>query len=176
MQWYPQWAPSALGTLLCSYAPDSSFPPSDPAPPFFLSQPRSPHAGLLTTGRSAPFPPPAHHTFGPTAEGTSTHLGTAEDRSGEEQQGWVTPRDPSPRGEKKQGEKGKPGDGRSWGNGALSMGWTIARAGPGEAGPETVAENNTNGGKVLEPQVLRVVFKLLYKNVGLPSCCLSRKP
>lgn len=47
-----------------------------------LSQSFLPHVGLLTTGRSAPFPPPAHHTFGLTAEGTSTHLGMAKDSAG----------------------------------------------------------------------------------------------
>ena len=51
----------------------------------------SPHAGLLTTGRSVPFPPPARRTFARTREGTSRRLGRAEMGwgRGRRKQGWV---------------------------------------------------------------------------------------
>lgn len=80
----PPVGPPCWGPLLCSVCLDSIFlhhshtcftrgPPSSPP------QPLSPRAGLPTTGRRAPFPPPARHTSGQTAAGTSTHLGKAED-------------------------------------------------------------------------------------------------
>lgn len=53
--------------------------PASPGAPRSPPQPLSPRAGLPTTGRRAPFPPPARHTSGRTAVGTSTRLGTAED-------------------------------------------------------------------------------------------------
>lgn len=72
---------SSLFSLSWYHFPSSTTLFLEALPPT-LSQSLLPHVGLLTTGRSAPFPPPAHHTFGLTAEGTSTHLGMAKDRAG----------------------------------------------------------------------------------------------
>ena len=93
MQLCPPWVPSTLGAPPCSDSHDSislHHSCTFPAPgggESSLPQPLSPHAGLLTTGHSAPFPPPVRHTSGRTAGGTSTHLGTAEDRQGKNRAG-----------------------------------------------------------------------------------------
>lgn len=48
------------------------------------------------------------------------------------------------------------------------MGWAMERAGPGEAGPEAVAETTTQmAGRSWSPSSGRVFFKL-YKNVIVP--------
>lgn len=101
-----------------------------------LSQSLLLHVGLLTTGHSAPFPPLAHHTFGLTAEGTSTHLGMAKDRAGKNNRGgWHSGRDWQPTEVRKSREqKWKPGDEGSWGNEDLSVGMGHSKAWATESG------------------------------------------
>lgn len=127
---------SCWGPPLCSHSPDAIFPQSGkfPLPPpgglLFRGPGPSPHAGLLTTGRSVPFPPPAHRTFARTGEGTSTRLGRAEmgPGRGRRKQGWVMLREGTGsqwEETESREQKGKPGHERRWRNGQLSvgMGW-----------------------------------------------------
>lgn len=141
---------SCWGPPLCCHSPDSIFPQSGKFP---LPHPRgrllhapgpSPHAGLLTTGRSVPFPPPARRTFARTREGTSTRLGRAETGwgRGRRKQGWVMLREGTGsqhEGTESREQKGKPGHERMWRNAELSMGmdWR-GELGRGMTWPEKV--------------------------------------
>lgn len=131
------------GTQLCPlWVPPTSPPlPRGPllrAPPPPLPRPLSPHAGPLTTGRSAPFPPPARRTSARTAAGTSTRLGTAEDGQGTNNGAGgplQTSREETgsqPRGAKAAAER----EARSWEK--LGARGSEHGDGPGKAGPEKV--------------------------------------
>lgn len=140
----------ARGPPLCSYSPDSIFPQSGKCPlpppggPLLRGPGPSPHAGLLTTGRSVPFPPPAHRTFAQTGEETSTRLGRAESGRGRgrRKQGWVMLQEGTGsqwEETESREQKGKPGQERTWRDGQLSvgMGWS-GESGRGPMRPEKV--------------------------------------